>query len=483
MVSREEQLLSPKAGSSPPSSPLSGNTSPVSQQQATFRSTTSQESLKKMIHNIHSQQKENDDAHAMILLDPLECARRRLCTREGIKELFGFMCWLLIISAHALQIWGLWWFFWQYVAAYQEGKPAIVRGVNAVAKGSSALGTTLAKRAARRRVAKNTASHAAAFAAWTGWLAFILILERPLLKRRLMPAPIFQVCRHAELFATAGLLMTICTNFASYLHSPGHRLFDLGFYLIPQISKKFYPLSDALTGALPVLAFSYLCLVLDRRRRCRAITDWFRMMTVVYLFRCITSTMTSLPGPAPHCAPSAYAKGAYLPPSTWHEIATSLSTGLTGGTCGDLLFSGHAAMTTITTLLLVRQQRRHGQKVERVAKAIGCTYILIVCIFALASRKHYTVDLALGTLIGSLTYFRFRDSWTRDPVSLDRLDAVVRFYGLADRLTDQHHHPYSADPRAAELSVVLDTAQDQCGGDTADRIERNPLCSVTSLSK
>lgn len=82
-------------------------------------------------------------------------------------------------------------------------------------------------------------------------------------------------------------------------------------------------------------------------------------------------------------------------------------------------------MTTITTLLLVRQQRRYGPKAERIAKVLGCTYIFLMCMFAVASRKHYTVDLALGTLIGSLTYFRFRDSWSRDPVSLDRMDVCI----------------------------------------------------------
>mmetsp|Transcript_13298 Transcript_13298/g.53351 ORF Transcript_13298/g.53351 Transcript_13298/m.53351 type:complete len:297 (+) Transcript_13298:209-1099(+) len=248
-----------------------------------------------------------------------------------------------------------------------------------------------------------------------------------------MPPPVFSVCFHAELFALSGLLMTLCTNFASYLHRPGERLFDIGFYVVPEIPKRsvLAPVSDVLTGVLPVATFSYVCVFLDRRRRCRALVDWFRMMTVVYLFRCITSTMTSLPGPAPHCATESYTTGSYLPPGTWHDIATSLFTAVSGGSCGDLLFSGHAAMTTVTTLLLVRQQRRHGRKAEKLAKAIGCGYIFLVCLFAVASRKHYTVDLALGTLIGSLTYFRFRDSWFRDPVSLDRIDAVARYLETA----------------------------------------------------
>ncbi len=182
--------------------------------------------------------------------------------------------------------------------------------------------------------------------------------------------------------------MTLCTNFASYLHQPGKRLFDVGFVIVPELGRasRLEPVSDVLTGAMPVVAFVYIMFFLDRRRRCRCLTDWFRMMTVVYAFRCITSTMTSLPGPAPHCQSKAQENDVYLPPDTWHDIATSLTTAISGGSCGDLLFSGHAAMTTITTLLLVRQQRRHGQKTERIAKVLGCTYIFLMCLFAVASR-------------------------------------------------------------------------------------------------
>ncbi|KAJ8612390.1 hypothetical protein CTAYLR_009637 [Chrysophaeum taylorii] len=361
----------------------------------------------------------------------IESARRRLCRREGWFELVGFMAWLVVICAHALQSWGLWFFFWQYVANEDRMRGTSTVGLaaatgakaaQAAAKGGSALAGALAAHAAKRRIASARAKRAAAFAGWCSWLAGSALVERPLLKRCISPQ-LFVVCYHAELFSLAGLAMTVCNNFATYVHQPGKPLFDIGFWLVPEMRGS---VSDVLTGIIPVAALAYVCVFLDRRKRCRSVTDWFRMMTVIYCFRCITSTMTSLPGPAPHCSQ----RGAYLAPSTWHDIATSLFTAVSGGSCGDLLFSGHAAMTTVTTLLLVRQQRRHGRKTEQIAKLIGCAYIATTCLFAVASRKHYTVDLALGALIGSLTYFRFRDSWTRDPVTLDRMDAVVRYFPL-----------------------------------------------------
>lgn len=69
----------------------------------------------------------------------------------------------------------------------------------------------------------------------------------------------------------------------------------------------------------------------------------------MYLMRCLCVTLTSLPGPAPHC--ETYAE--YSPPRGWHDVATRLGP-LMGDfrTCGDLVFSGHTAWTTMTMLLV-----------------------------------------------------------------------------------------------------------------------------------
>ncbi|CAM9618511.1 unnamed protein product, partial [Chrysoparadoxa australica] len=79
-------------------------------------------------------------------------------------------------------------------------------------------------------------------------------------------------------------------------------LFDVGFFLIPAQSRDsiWRPVSDVLTGQLPVLLL-LRGLFLDRPQRARLMTAWFRLLTVTYLFRCMCMTLTSLPGPAPHC--------------------------------------------------------------------------------------------------------------------------------------------------------------------------------------
>lgn len=71
--------------------------------------------------------------------------------------------------------------------------------------------------------------------------------------------------------------------------------------------------------------------------------------SVTYLMRCLCVTLTSLPGPAPHCE----TLSAYNPPQGWHDVATRMGP-LMGDfrTCGDLLFSGHTAWTTVSMLLV-----------------------------------------------------------------------------------------------------------------------------------
>lgn len=91
--------------------------------------------------------------------------------------------------------------------------------------------------------------------------------------------------------------------------------------------------------------------------------------SVTYLMRCLCVTLTSLPGPAPHCE----AMSTYDPPQGWHDVATRLGP-LMGDfrTCGDLLFSGHTAWTTVSMLLVRQRSRRPVATSGR-----GCTQLLL----------------------------------------------------------------------------------------------------------
>ncbi|CAM9940038.1 unnamed protein product, partial [Ectocarpus sp. 13 AM-2016] len=240
---------------------------------------------------------------------------------------------------------------------------------------------------------------------WLLWVLGFQHIRRHILA--MLQPPLARVMLNGEIFISVSVLMTICANFSTMVHHPRPPLFDVGFYLIPAqgVDSPWRPLSDILTLALPGLAF-FRTLFFDRRTRCRFIADWFRLMSVTYLMRCLCVTLTSLPGPAPHCE----ALSAYDPPRGWHDVATRLGP-LMGDfrTCGDLLFSGHTAWTTVSMLLLTKSFRQAPRLVYAFVKAAGFLYLLTMATCTIAGRKHYTVDVALAVVIAGLTFFRFQD--------------------------------------------------------------------------
>ncbi|CAN0478834.1 unnamed protein product, partial [Hapterophycus canaliculatus] len=129
-------------------------------------------------------------------------------------------------------------------------------------------------------------------------------------------------CRHSSLYNPCPTTTTTVTvNFATYVHTPGEPLFDIGFLVIPEqtVDSPWRPVSDTLTALLPGIAL-LRGLFMDRKQRIVLVTSWFRLVSIVYMLRCLTIGLTSLPGPAPHCRD----KSLYNPPVSWHEIATRM---------------------------------------------------------------------------------------------------------------------------------------------------------------
>jgi len=217
-----------------------------------------------------------------------------------------------------------------------------------------------------------------------------------------------QCLLHSVLFTSAALLQTIVANFASYLHTPGPVLYDVGFAVTPEfgIESVWRVISEILTVG-SVVIFAITCLLLDSRKRTRAWIDWCRLMSIMYLFRACCLWLTSLPGPAPHCNESNF-----RPPSRWVDIVTWLGP-LFGEfkNCGDLLFSGHTGFVTTNVLLARKQICRYWGRGQVQLYILSWIYLILVGFFIIASRKHYTVDVVLGLMISHLSFARFEYGW------------------------------------------------------------------------
>lgn len=298
----------------------------------------------------------------------------RMPLRARLQELATFVAWFALIASCTMQYPMVWVAFWNHVEALRLRMGSFHR-------------------------------RTVALPMWGLWVSALFCYRRTIYRR--VPPDLGALVLHAEVFACVVLAMTVTVNFASYVHTPGEPLFDIGFMVIPEqtLNSPWRPVSDTLTALLPGIAL-LRGLFIDRKRRVALITSWFRLISIVYMLRCLTVGLTSMPGPAPHCRD----KSLYNPPTSWHEIATRMGV-MVGdfSSCGDLLFSGHAAFTTTTMLVFVKSWR--GHPTYRVWKVLGVVYLLTMCTLAIAGRKHYTVDITLGILIASLTFFRFENGW------------------------------------------------------------------------
>ena len=219
---------------------------------------------------------------------------------------------------------------------------------------------------------------------------------------------------HAEIFVAMSLVMVFAVNIAFYLHEPTITpLKDLGFMLIPEqgLHSKWRPVSDILTAGVPVM-FLLQTFAMTRPNRCRIVSSFFRVATICYFLRMLTVSVTSLPGPAPHCRAGS---PDYDPPTSWIDIVTRVGP-IYGNynSCGDLIFSGHMAYTNLAVLLYLRTLDRNftNHIISNMRWACGMAYLIILAVLCIAGRKHYTVDVVLGLLISTLVFFHFEHSWT-----------------------------------------------------------------------
>ncbi|CAM9317366.1 unnamed protein product [Choristocarpus tenellus] len=212
----------------------------------------------------------------------------RIPFRARVEEVVAFVVWFAVIASCAAQYPMVWVAFWNHVQKIQEGSNPL-----------------------RHR--------SVALPLWGLWVVGLFFYRRSIYKRA--SPDLGGLLLHAEIFACVVLTMTVCVNFASFLHQPGPRLYDIGFLIIPEqgLHSPWRPVSDVLTSLLPCIAI-VRSLFMDRKRRVSLITSWFRLVSIVYTFRCLSVTLTSLPGPAPHCQD----KSLYNPPESWHEIATRM---------------------------------------------------------------------------------------------------------------------------------------------------------------
>ena len=79
--------------------------------------------------------------------------------------------------------------------------------------------------------------------------------------------------------------------------------------------------------------------------------------------------------------------------------------------CGDLLFSGHTAFTTVSLLSALSGSIDWPRRRRHAAWLLAAGYFMAFVYLMLAARKHYTVDVFLGVVVPALVFVVFGDTY------------------------------------------------------------------------
>jgi hypothetical protein len=244
-----------------------------------------------------------------------------------------------------------------------------------------------------------------------------------------------------------GMFATICSNIAHLNHTPGNLLFDVGFYFIGELSETSFwrKVNDMMTVNLPIgMAVGlYLCPIEERRRM---LCKWGELSFYGYLIRGMMVPLTSLPGPAPHCKIENY-NPPHLGPDLLYRLGPIYGN---FNTCGDLIPSGHAYWCT-TTLMLILSLCNHkfGHAARNIRFTLGCVYLLIMAVFTIASRKHYTIDIFVGTGLSYLMFHRCvdYDNWLSVPAQDVKPTKVDWIIAMASGTTPMKAKVHARNPK------------------------------------
>lgn len=243
----------------------------------------------------------------------------------------------------------------------------------------------------------------------------------------------------------------VATQLAYARHVPGAPLRDAGAALLPDLSSsRFAWVSEALFGVMffAFVAWSMAPLLWPKLRRSRVsvVVLWTRLLVVLVAnqaLRVASFTATSLPGPAPHCAP-----GVAHPPVLrrwWHAFVVDVRRQV-AHSCGDLIFSSHMTFLLVGALAFTHYQRgggdddngsgsdsdsdgddssststtsssrwRGGGKAASTVLPVVLVWLSVAAsaLLIVAAHKHYTVDVVVAVYTVPLVFYALHSRWER----------------------------------------------------------------------
>jgi len=148
------------------------------------------------------------------------------------------------------------------------------------------------------------------------------------------------------------------------------QIHDIGYEVIPY--------TDIPNIYRRILEYGWVPFAVLSKQSERVMSEIILGVAAVLMIRFVSMTMTILPSPLP------------LEKNTKFQIEK-----LSGGGVYDKVFSGHTALATVVTLVLIR----YG-----IWNTSGYIYPVIMGLYMISTRGHYTVDVFLGFTIAYLVH-------------------------------------------------------------------------------
>ncbi|XP_030642087.1 phosphatidylcholine:ceramide cholinephosphotransferase 1 [Chanos chanos] len=173
----------------------------------------------------------------------------------------------------------------------------------------------------------------------------------------------------------------------------------------PPLPDKFFDLFDRVQWAFSICEINGMLLVglwllqwLVHKHRSIVGRRFFLIVGTLYLYRCVTMYITTLPVPGMHfkCSPKLF--------GNWEAQMRRIMKMIAGGglsitgshtMCGDYLYSGHTVMLTLTYLFIREYSPRRYWWYHWVCWTLSA--VGIFCI--LLAHDHYTVDVVVAYFI------------------------------------------------------------------------------------
>ena len=187
-------------------------------------------------------------------------------------------------------------------------------------------------------------------------------------------------------FVITQLSLRYVTNVARE-HNLVTPLPDIYHKVLPIEFRKYHEYSDWMP-ILPLAAF----VLIDRFQHAG---EFLFLLSLVYIIRAISFTLTVLPSPSVDCK----CEWEYGPETFMRKI---LNIFYQEG-CNDLIFSGHTSMMVMSSLFLCWYifPGQYGKIIPIIF------YNIIGVLVIIGTRLHYSVDTFIATIICTLLFFAF----------------------------------------------------------------------------